>query len=585
MEENPSLGFGYFLKKYARALILLAILVAIFIPIIQMMFIWGLFGLFNHFAGQLVRTLGLNPYLAKAVVLILMVPLFLSFKWAALALSPWRWKTGFAVIACYMVIFYLSMFFLTREHKFEYATGKATKYYARTPEGIRYFDAPGFDPKYGILLKPVDPGVIRSETLRERPPQKIEGATKYFDFATGDPLCWYYEGSDGVIELFDQPGFHPRYNEKLLPITAEIVKKYEKQLEAQKKKQARGAEPPPARIEGVANYFDYATGEPRAWYFEAADGTIDLYDKPGFHPRYREVLKAITPDIAKKYEKQLEKAQKRQKAEDAIKGVAEPKIEKPTAVAEPPKPTPSQPPAWLESGTTATDSFELGRNAFKAGNYAEAISQLEQAVRLNPDLPQAHYLLAWSYNKVGRHPEAASTFQTALRIKPDYILALAGLGWTYNQLGRYQEAAESCKQAVRLKGDFADAHYNLGMAYFGMGNRSAAMNEYKILMNSDKKLAKKLLTEVMKETDRKAPASIPAMPIPPVSDLKAQLERELASKGFHNLTVQDRGGGVFTIDGTITSSEDFKKISEIYKKVPGVKQIIWQVKLIPSTTR
>jgi hypothetical protein len=315
MADNSGPGIGYFLKKYSRPILLLVILIFISIPLIQMMFIWGVWGIFGHIADNLISSTGMNPYLAKALVLVLMVPLFLSLKWAALALSPWRWKTGFAVIACYMLLFYVSMFYLTKEHKFEFATGKAMKYYARTPEGIRYFDAPGFDPKYGIPLKPVDPGVIRSETLKERPPQKIDGATKYFDFATGDPLCWYYEGSDGVVELFDQPGFHPRYHESLTPVTPEIVKKYEKQLEETKRKYNKGKDLPPTKIEGATNYFDYASGESRCWYYESGDGIIELYDKPGFHPRYRESLKPITTEIVKKYEKQLEGLKKNQAQE------------------------------------------------------------------------------------------------------------------------------------------------------------------------------------------------------------------------------------------------------------------------------
>jgi hypothetical protein len=36
----------------------------------------------------------------------------------------------------------------------------ATKFYAMTPEGIRFFDTEGVDPKYGIKLKAATPELI-----------------------------------------------------------------------------------------------------------------------------------------------------------------------------------------------------------------------------------------------------------------------------------------------------------------------------------------------------------------------------------------------------------------------------------------
>lgn len=229
MKNNPQLDRGYFFNKNIKSILLIVILILISIPIIQMMFMWGIWGIFGQLSDKIVTTTGVNHYLAKAIVLLFMIPLFLSFKWS-FAINPFKWKIGYTVILCYTFIFYMSMFLLTKEHKFDYATGKATKYYAKTPEGIRYFDAPGFDPKYGIPLKPVDRDVIRKESVKERPLKKIEGPTQYFDHTTGEPLCWYYETSDGIIELYDHSGFHPKYGGELKPITQEIARRYERQL-------------------------------------------------------------------------------------------------------------------------------------------------------------------------------------------------------------------------------------------------------------------------------------------------------------------------------------------------------------------
>jgi tetratricopeptide (TPR) repeat protein len=53
----------------------------------------------------------------------------------------------------------------------------------------------------------------------------------------------------------------------------------------------------------------------------------------------------------------------------------------------------------------------------------EAIEHLEQALRIKPDLPEAHYNLGIALEKAGRVPEAIQHYKQALRIKPDFTQA------------------------------------------------------------------------------------------------------------------------------------------------------------------
>lgn len=39
----------------------------------------------------------------------------------------------------------------------------------------------------------------------------------------GKPIAWYYKDSNGAIELYDTPGYHPPTGRRLLPINAEIA--------------------------------------------------------------------------------------------------------------------------------------------------------------------------------------------------------------------------------------------------------------------------------------------------------------------------------------------------------------------------
>jgi hypothetical protein len=49
-----------------------------------------------------------------------------------------------------------------------------------------------------------------------------------------------------------------------------------------------------------------------------------------------------------------------------------------------------------------------------------AIGQYEAAVRINPDLPEAHYILGLTLLKLpGRTQEAVSQLETGMRLRPD----------------------------------------------------------------------------------------------------------------------------------------------------------------------
>jgi hypothetical protein len=60
----------------------------------------------------------------------------------------------------------------------------------------------------------------------------------FFDPLTAEPRVWYFKTDDGRFDLFDGPGYHPQYKEKLQPITPEIVTQIRKQLDADAKKMA-----------------------------------------------------------------------------------------------------------------------------------------------------------------------------------------------------------------------------------------------------------------------------------------------------------------------------------------------------------
>ncbi len=59
----------------------------------------------------------------------------------------------------------------------------------------------------------------------------------------------------------------------------------------------------------------------------------------------------------------------------------------------------------------------------KEGKLSDAIGQYEQALRIKPDLPQAHYGLAIALEQAGRIDEAIAHYVQTLRFNPNYAPA------------------------------------------------------------------------------------------------------------------------------------------------------------------
>jgi tetratricopeptide (TPR) repeat protein len=55
-----------------------------------------------------------------------------------------------------------------------------------------------------------------------------------------------------------------------------------------------------------------------------------------------------------------------------------------------------------------------------AGHLPEAIDHYEQALRLNPDLAEAHYNLGMALEQAGRKVPAMARYKLALQNQPDF---------------------------------------------------------------------------------------------------------------------------------------------------------------------
>ena len=116
--------------------------------------------------------------------------------------------------------------------------------------------------------------------------------------------------------------------------------------------------------------------------------------------------------------------------------------------------------------------LDKGKQLYRDDRDTEAVEAFQQAVKLDPDLAEAHFRLALGYEALDKREDAESEYKKAvetykkhLEASPDDAEAHYSLGVTYANLGNYSEAIREYRQANKLKTDDPDIYYDLGVAH------------------------------------------------------------------------------------------------------------------------
>ena len=109
----------------------------------------------------------------------------------------------------------------------------------------------------------------------------------------------------------------------------------------------------------------------------------------------------------------------------------------------------------------------------------EAVSHFREAIRLKPDLAEAHNNLCHASAQLGRVNAAVDECSEALRINPNLPTAHNDLGAALASLGRFDRARAEFEAALRLDGRYSDAHNNLANILARAGQEAEAVDHYR----------------------------------------------------------------------------------------------------------
>ncbi|MBW7990661.1 MAG: tetratricopeptide repeat protein [Planctomycetes bacterium] len=143
----------------------------------------------------------------------------------------------------------------------------------------------------------------------------------------------------------------------------------------------------------------------------------------------------------------------------------------------------------------------LGAIARGMGDIDQVVAQYREAIRIKPTCIEAHYFLAWAYEKQGRFDESVEHYSKTLRLHPTNVSAYNNLVEILFSQGKVDQGIEICRKALILVPGSAILHCNLGVMLDKQGNRTEAIKELNIALKIDPNSPKirKVLETVLKK--------------------------------------------------------------------------------------
>jgi tetratricopeptide (TPR) repeat protein len=135
------------------------------------------------------------------------------------------------------------------------------------------------------------------------------------------------------------------------------------------------------------------------------------------------------------------------------------------------------------SKTASDPRIELRRGEvyYRQGRSAEARVALENAVELDPELAEAHHLLAFIYGDLGRDQDATAAAARAIDLNPSYEKAETNLSLDRHSAARYNEMIGGRGAHPEAAAGML-AHYNLGLTFRQKGFYDEAWREFALAL-------------------------------------------------------------------------------------------------------
>lgn len=144
-------------------------------------------------------------------------------------------------------------------------------------------------------------------------------------------------------------------------------------------------------------------------------------------------------------------------------------------------------PVYLELGVldekeTLADDWFYSRELISRDLVRAAQRACEQALRLDPDLPEAHAYLAEALADRERYDEALAAAETAIELNPSLPDTQRALAFVYEAQGEYEQAIAAYEAAIAAHSRLGFLHIALGSNYRAVGYRYQLQGQWEEAM-------------------------------------------------------------------------------------------------------
>ena|SRR5437899_3196934 len=135
---------------------------------------------------------------------------------------------------------------------------------------------------------------------------------------------------------------------------------------------------------------------------------------------------------------------------------------------------------------------DKGKELYQNDQDKEAVEAFQQAIKLNPDLAEAHFRLGFAYNALERKPEADESLKKSIALykkitesDPKDADGLFNMGEAYSLLHLDEEAARAFRQVIHLRPEDEEAYYQFGKAEMRLAHYDEAVTAFQKALDLD----------------------------------------------------------------------------------------------------
>lgn len=120
-----------------------------------------------------------------------------------------------------------------------------------------------------------------------------------------------------------------------------------------------------------------------------------------------------------------------------------------------------------------------------AGDLDGAITDLTEAIRLDPDFADAYFQRGLLYVEMLDHDGVIADFSEVIHRDPQNALAYFYRGNAYNELDNYDDAIDDFDATLALNPNHTTAYHSRGLAHWGRRDLDAAIRDYSATIRLD----------------------------------------------------------------------------------------------------